>query len=391
MNILHITSLLPADLQNKQDENDILLRIAQRYKKAYPEDRQQFIMVIPYSNRLLADMKKKWSDYFQLRKKGGFQLDDFQVQVIAMPYFMKDAGIKRQLTKIGLKNNIHKVRKILDDFQPDIVHAHNLKGNVELAQLLREKYSIPFVASMRNDSEDVVNRIFKRNLQPSALISVNQFTVSKYDKLENIPVEIIPHPVDEQYFVASIRKTDKNNPRFVSVARLLPLKNFDKVLMALADTTLDFVWDIYGDGPERGNLQKLIYEKGMQDKIILYGRIPFDSVMRKLPNYDLFLMPSFPETLGRAYFEAMACGVPVIAAKHTGIDGIVTNEKEGFLVDHNSPEDIRASINNFIRYDEARQYQMKLNSYNLARRYTWKESMEKYKSVYRQAVNETKQ
>lgn len=391
MNILHITSLLPAELQNKQDENDILLRIAQRYAKAYPEDRQQFIMVIPYANRLLAGVKKKWSDYYQLRKKGEYQLDDFQVQVIAMPYFMKDDGIKRQLTEIGLKNNIYKIQKILDDFQPDIVHAHNLKGNVELAQLLKEKYNIPFVASMRKDSEDVVNRIVNQKLQPSSLISVNQFTVSKYQKLKNIPVEIVPHPVDEQYFVDSIRKTDKHNLRFVSVGRLLPLKNFDKVFMALAGTTFDFVWDIYGDGPERGNLQKLIIEKAMQDKITLHGRIPFDSVMRKLPNYDLFLMPSFPETLGRAYFEAMACGVPVLAARNTGIDGIVKNEKEGFLVDHNSHEEIRACINKFVGYDENRQYQMKLNSYDLARQYTWKETIEKYKSVYRQAVNETKQ
>ncbi|MFW6019853.1 MAG: glycosyltransferase family 4 protein [Bacteroidales bacterium] len=391
MNILHITSLLPAELQNKHDENDILLRIAQKYAETHPEDKQQFIMVIPYSNRLLAGVKKKWSDYYQLRKKGAYQLENFQVHVLAMPYFIKDSGIKRQLTKIGLQMNLHKIQKLLNDFQPDLVHAHNLKGNIELAQLLKEWYNIPFIASMRNASGNVINRIVQRLLQPSALISVNQFTISKYPQLKNIPKEVIPHPVDEQYFVNSIRKTDKNNLHFVSVARLLPLKNFDQVFMALAGVTFNFVWDIYGDGPERDNLQKLINENAMQDKITLHGRIPFDSVMRKLANYDLFLMPSFPETLGRAYFEAMACGVPVLAAKNTGIDGIITNEKEGFLVDHNSVEDIRSNITKFVRLNEDRQYQMKLNSYNLARKYTWKESIEKYRSAYQYALNEAKQ
>lgn len=48
MNILHITSIVPAPLKMKRDENDILIRIAQEYQKKYPADNHYFLLAVPY-------------------------------------------------------------------------------------------------------------------------------------------------------------------------------------------------------------------------------------------------------------------------------------------------------------------------------------------------------
>merc|ERR1711935_208967 len=48
---------------------------------------------------------------------------------------------------------------------------------------------------------------------------------------------------------------------------------------------------------------------------------------------DVFIMPSDSETLGFVVLESMASGVPVVAANAGGIPSIITNEKDGFLVE----------------------------------------------------------
>ena len=390
MNILHITSLLPSEVQNKQDENDILIRIARKYAEAFPKDDQQFILILPYANGLLAKIKSKWKDYYKLHKKGSYKMGEFHIPVISMPYFIRDDKIKRQLTKAGYLKNEQKINEIIEGFKPDVIHAHNLKGNTELAQILYEKHKIPFIATMRNDSAKMAERIIQGNVAVSALVSVNQYTIKKYAQLQGIPMEVIPHPVDEQYFVEKITLSQSEVAQFVSAGRLLALKHFDKVIEALSKLDHDFQWDIFGDGPEYDNLQNMIHDRQLQQKVKLRGRIPFEELVYKLSEYDLFIMPSFPETLGRVYFESMARAVPVIGAYKAGVDGIIKDGREGYLVDHRSLDSIKNKIEEFLSLNKHDQYQMKLKCFNLARKYTWQKSLEKYKRLYEYAIEHSK-
>src|SRR5690606_26645470 len=91
-------------------------------------------------------------------------------------------------------------------------------------------------------------------------------------------------------------------------------------------------FDIYGEGPEKENLSILIKKIGLEDKIKIKGYIPNKDLPNIFQDYHLFVMPRFPETLGRVYFEAMASGLPVVASKNTGIDGLIIDGKEWFLL-----------------------------------------------------------
>ena len=59
---------------------------------------------------------------------------------------------------------------------------------------------------------------------------------------------------------------------------------------------------------------------------------------------DVFVMPSAPETFGLVYLEAMASGCIVVGAKGWGIDGLIKNGFDGYLVE---PRDIDA-LKNFL-------------------------------------------
>ena len=68
---------------------------------------------------------------------------------------------------------------------------------------------------------------------------------------------------------------------------------------------------------------------------------------------DIFVMPSFTESFGMVYAEAMSQGLPVIYTKGEGIDGYFEPGEAGFAVDPGKPEEIVQAVQNITgRYME---------------------------------------
>jgi glycosyltransferase involved in cell wall biosynthesis len=76
------------------------------------------------------------------------------------------------------------------------------------------------------------------------------------------------------------------------------------------------VWAIVGEGPQREVLEGLIQEEGVGDRVHLTGAIP--DARRLLRELDLFVFPSVDEALGTSLLDAMAAGIPVVAADAAG-------------------------------------------------------------------------
>ena len=132
--------------------------------------------------------------------------------------------------------------------------------------------------------------------------------------------------------------------KIVSLCRLLKWKNIDKVFLALEQLDGDFIYDIYGEGPDQARLQNILSTLKIRDKVHFKGYLAYQEVPETLVRYDLFVLPSFREMFGRVYIEAMACGLPVIGAKNCGIDGYIENGVQGFLVNHQDVDEIAAAI-----------------------------------------------
>ena len=117
----------------------------------------------------------------------------------------------------------------------------------------------------------------------------------------------------------------------VSVANLVPYKDYFSILMALKklkEEGFSFCYLILGDGPLRSKIVDEITEYNLIGDVNLLGRV--DNVEEYLKISDIFIHSSKGEGCSNAILEAMAAGLPVIASDTGGTTELVT-DKNGFL------------------------------------------------------------
>ena len=133
--------------------------------------------------------------------------------------------------------------------------------------------------------------------------------------------------------------------RLISVGSLSPQKGFDVALRAigaLGDQVERYT--IVGEGPERGRLESLVKELGLQGKVRLPGYR--DDVASYLHEADLGVIPSRWEGFGLVAVEALSTGMPLVASDVPGLRGVVADCEATILT---PPEDA-AELENRLRY-----------------------------------------
>lgn len=170
----------------------------------------------------------------------------------------------------------------------------------------------------------------------TGIICVSKDLERRSRRLGGKQTRVIPTPVDVSVFRQG-NKLDRQQ-RLVTVANLIPLKGIDILIRALCNgPTVKLV--VIGDGPEREKLEKLSKELELEEHITFTGFISQDKVAEYLQSSSIFVLPSLSEGVPRSILEAMACGMFVIATRVGGIPDVITDEKNGLLV---QPNDVNA-------------------------------------------------
>jgi colanic acid/amylovoran biosynthesis glycosyltransferase len=158
---------------------------------------------------------------------------------------------------------------------------------------------------------------------------------------DRIIVHRIGINVDE--FKFKERKLDRGVVNIITVARLAEKKGLEYSIKAVANlirANLGFSieYTIIGEGPLRKNLENLLLEEGMDNKIKLLGRMNQSGIKDYMDNADIFILPSVTALDGdtegtpTVLMEAQACGLPLVSTRHSGIPEVVLDGKSGFLV-----------------------------------------------------------
>lgn len=112
-----------------------------------------------------------------------------------------------------------------------------------------------------------------------------------------------------------------------------------------------------------------IFDK-YKDKIDFVGRVTHEKVQKYLLNSDIFIFPSLGEGMSLAVLEAMACGLPCIVTKNSGVSEAINEGKNGYEVDIQNIAAIKEKIEWFIQNKNAIMT-MRNHAIESAKIYTW--------------------
>lgn len=137
----------------------------------------------------------------------------------------------------------------------------------------------------------------------------------------------------------------------LSIGELNQNKNHEIVIKALAQIKRkDIHYAIAGIGDKKEQLEQLVVEVGLSDRVKLLGYRT--DVSELCAASDAFIFPSFREGLSVSLMEAMASGLPCIVSKIRGNVDLI-DEKDGALFDPHSVDSCKNAIEQLMKSDRA--------------------------------------
>lgn len=258
----------------------------------------------------------------------------------------------------------------LNRLQPiDVIHAHGPLPCGHAAMLLGRELGIPFVISVHGLDAYSTRQVRGRAGEWCRRVSVQVFRSARN-------VMCVSERVREQVLtgtraVTSVVYNGADPERFspepvsdaasagtvVTIGNLIPTKGHDVLLRAFATATAEFAairLEIVGEGLERTRLEALARELHIADRVRFLGRLSRADVGRLLRNCLLFALPSSYEGLGCVYLEAMSSGKVAIGCRGQGIEELIHQGRNGWLVDPESVEQLAAGLSVLLRDAELR-------------------------------------
>ncbi len=245
------------------------------------------------------------------------------------------------LGKVRYVVHARRVRKLIADLQPDLVHALHLTSYGFLAGLSGFQPSIVSVWGTDVLEAPTLSPLHKwitrQALARAGAITATGRKLAKATALYAPPgatIHVIPYGVDLDLFRASPRPAPVRIT-VGAVARLSPEKGLGHLLRAVAqlrDEGLDLDLVLAGEGPSRNALERLAETLGLGERVEFAGEVPHDAVPAMLQRFDIFAMPSTWEGFGVSAIEASAMELPVVASNIHGIPDVVLDGETGILV-----------------------------------------------------------
>ncbi len=141
-----------------------------------------------------------------------------------------------------------------------------------------------------------------------------------------------------------------------TAGRLVPVKGPEFLVKAskyIISKYPDTYFMFTGDGTLEHDLKRKALEMGISDNIIFLGWR--DDLAKIISIYDIFVLPSLNEGMGRVLVEAMALGKPIVASNIGGIPDLVIHGKNGFLVPPKNPKKLAKYIQILLEDEEKRE------------------------------------
>ncbi len=271
-----------------------------------------------------------------------------ELQNAGIPTCVLDEGRRTFLEIVGSAARMARMR------EPHILHSHRYKENIIsylVSITLRENAALVSTQHGMPELYDGEPGLLQR-LKSSANY---RLLASRFDKTVAVSSDIKESLIRDYGFqekhletirngivVPEVRDRSGEKDSFVigSAGRFFPVKDYPLMVEVAKEVSakIDKIrFELAGEGPMLGDIQGLINKHGLEGRFVLRGFI--HDVSTFYEGLDVYLNTSLHEGIPMSILEAMAHGVPPVVPKVGGLEEIVTDGVDGYLVDARNPGD----------------------------------------------------
>ncbi|MFT4210599.1 MAG: glycosyltransferase [Microbacterium sp.] len=253
----------------------------------------------------------------------------------------------------------HYARQVLDAVPADVVHSqsHIVLGRA-LTRIARAR-GIPVVATNHVMAENIIDFTTLPPLLDKIFVKLAWDDARRTFRLSRAvttptrkAAEFLEATIDIHGVIAVSCGIDAGNyrpdltpreqKRVLFVGRLTTEKHVNVVLQAVAKLAPehDLTFDVVGGGDQLHNLQQLAAELGIDDRVTFHGRTSEEDLREFLSRASVFAIASIAELQSIATMEAMASGLPVVAADAVALPHLVRDGENGYLFEPGNADDL---------------------------------------------------
>ena len=351
MKILVVTTFYP-----EKDRNDLIqdTSVVHYFTKEWVKEENEVVVLHLYAHNFKNIMKYKLKKYGKMQEEK--IIDGVKVYIMENQFFKRNAKRYLKVQQKHIANEINKLLKTkLKDFNPDALVVHfpsHFEGIIENLDLNCKKFATFHITDCNSLKVNKKSRKIIKN-------TYNHF-IARSNSIKNIMNSIEYNPefvansgIDSSIIIKKEELENKHNTKLkvLYAGSFIKRKNVDVIIKALGQVKnkIDFEFIIIGDGKNANMLKELAVENKIDDKCAFLGRKQRKEVFDYMKQSDIFVMVSSNETLGLTYMEAMSQGCLTIGSLNEGIDGIIKNNQNGFLIEAGNVEQLAELI---IRINE---------------------------------------
>ncbi len=252
-------------------------------------------------------------------------------------------------------------RRIAQRGDVDHVHAHFAAYPTLAAWAIRRLTGTPYSFTAHAYDLFLDQSLLRMKLAEAdfavAISEFNRRFLADYASTPATPVHVIHCGVDpDQYEFAPRPIPSAGEITAACVATFEEKKGHAVLLEALA-TSPDLGrlrLELVGDGPLRGELERLTEELGLSSRVTFHGSLTEAEVAAVLGRADIFVLPSIiapdgqMEGLPVALMEALAAGLITVSTRQSGIPELIRDGETGYLAEPGDPADLARALERAI-------------------------------------------
>lgn len=329
MNIMIFTTIYPAPSEyGIPGDTKVVHYYAKQWLRAGHTVQVIYMHMIPVKKIYKIGNLRKYSGY-----ESDYTIDGIPVHFLEYQLLEPRANY---LSAAQAFNANNRIKSFIDNVDaPDRVFVHfpcTFKGIKSVSE-----FNCPTMAVLHNIDKTLLEKFPEIQVDLNSYSNLggrNRNICAYVSKIFSRDCSVVLSGVDETLipsseFIEKKISQKSETLKIVYAGNLIKLKNVDVLIKALQQTEADYQCEIIGDGIELENLKALAVEN---PKIVFRGRLSREGTIKVMRDADVFVMVSSPETFGLVYLEAMAQGCITIGSRGEGIDGVMVDGKNGFLV-----------------------------------------------------------